>query len=731
MVSTTGGPSNGFGEMTVMLRKVLGTVLLLGALAGCTAPVRVCETDDDCPGGGACAPDLKVCFSGSAEGGACEPACAPYQACTPSNVCVPRYTALTVTPGDGGMVGAGPVAVRAELVKGEGFAGNFPETLSFSVVRSDGGTGGTLAVVTRNEGVYTTQWTPAGEGEFRLTAAHPEAGGPSTTVGLTVDTTGPSFVVLVPPGNAGVPDGGFTYADPMAVAAWRRDQTVTVRVESDSADLDPSSLSVLVRGHAGGTNLEGLSLAQVSPCAGKAFCGTVDVPLWLPGLPAFRGNFAIEVTARDRVGNEVTRTNNIPVSRWKWSFNGAAGPIRASPAIGQSGTVYLGTSDSNGKVFALAPDGTKIWEVQLGSVQGSPAVGEFSAGSERVYVGVNNSSGAGVLYALGANGSISGRCPGAGIESGAISTAAAILNTKLDVEATPVETAVALGNGDALLALRPGATGSRQCSTVPLAGSAQQGASVIAKGTDVYFGAQDTDAKVQSYRFAGTGLAAKSGFTAPVIGTVVTGLGFSSGDRIVGAAGLPVTGSGGIFSFIETDGSGLQKNPGSFTGAPPVRNMSIGTGDVLFYGREVAGGGELIAIDLLATQSRASAPNAGSFVGAPVLGASNTFYTAATSGPSPGIGEVSAWSTGSLNMVWKLNDSVGRAEASPSLDCSRNLDGTAASVPHGVLYVPSIDGKLYAFVVDSRGLDTSAPWPKYQHDSRNTGNPATPITSCP
>jgi hypothetical protein len=318
-----------------------------------------------------------------------------------------------------------------------------------------------------------------------------------------------------------------------------------------------------------------------------------------------------------------------------------------------------------------------------------------------------------------------------GIESGTISTAIAILSTKFEAEAVSVETAVAVGNGDALLALRPGATGSRQCSTVPLSGNVQQGASIIAKGADVYFGSQDADVKVQSYRFAGTGWVGKPGFTAPVIGSVVTGLGFSSGERVVGAAGLPVTGSGGIFSFVETDGSGLQKNPSSFSGAQPVRNMAIGIGDVLFYGREVTGGGALTAIDLLATQARATALNAGSFVGAPALGASNTFYTAAASGPSPGIGEVSAWSTDSLSTVWKLNDSVGRAEASPSLDCTRSPDGTAVAAPHGVLYVPSINGKLYAFVVDSRGLDTSAPWPKYQHDSRNTGNPATPITSCP
>lgn len=712
-----------------MYRKVLATMLLLGALSGCNKALGTCGPNGECGQGGVCDVAQNLCYSlveAELDGGACDPACAPYEACT-SRGCVPRYTALTVTPGDGGLVGAGPVSVQAELVPQPGFTENFPEALDFRVVRNDGGTGGTLTPGPRTAGVYPAQWTPPGDGVFLLTVAHPVAGGPSTTVFLTADTTPPAFTVTVPPADAGVADGGFSYADPVATTAWRRDQTVAVRVESDSADLDPGSLSVLVRGHDGGTHVEGLSVVQATPCVGKSFCGTVDVPLWQPGLPAFRGNFAVEVTARDRVGNQVTRTGSIPVTRWKWSFNGGAGAIRASPAIGQLGTVYFGTADSNGRVFAIAPEGAKKWDVQLGSVLGSPAVGEFSAGNERVYVGVNVTSSTGVLYALGANGSTSARCPG-GVESGLISTSVAVMSTKLDAETASVETAVNLGSTDALLALRPGATGSRQCIILPLTTSGQQGGSIIAKGADVYFGSQD--AKVQSYRFAGTGWEAKPGFTAPAIGTVATGLGFSNGDRVVGAAGLPVTGAGGIFSFVEADGSGLQRNPDPFTGAAPVRNMSIGAGNVLFYGRESAGG-DLTAIDLLATQPRATASGAGSFVGAPVLGASNILYTASASGPSPGVGEVSAWSTGNLEMLWKLNDSVGRVEASPTIDCSRSSDGTAISAPHGVLYVPSLDGRLYSFVVDSRGLDTTAPWPKYQHDARNTGNPSTPISSCP
>ena len=66
-----------------------------------------------------------------------------------------------------------------------------------------------------------------------------------------------------------------------------------------------------------------------------------------------------------------------------------------------------------------------------------------------------------------------------------------------------------------------------------------------------------------------------------------------------------------------------------------------------------------------------------------------------------------------------------------NLDCSRSSDGGVMSGMPGVLYAASQDGKVFAILVDSTGLDPSAPWPKYQHDSRNTGNPGTPITVCP
>jgi hypothetical protein len=75
----------------------------------------------------------------------------------------------------------------------------------------------------------------------------------------------------------------------------------------------------------------------------------------------------------------------------------------------------------------------------------------------------------------------------------------------------------------------------------------------------------------------------------------------------------------------------------------------------------------------------------------------------------------------------------GQIEAGPALDCSRNAAGTPIAGRPGVLYVATNNGLLYSFIVDSRGIETTAAWPKYQHDPRNTGNQQTPLAPfvCP
>jgi hypothetical protein len=110
--------------------------------------------------------------------------------------------------------------------------------------------------------------------------------------------------------------------------------------------------------------------------------------------------------------------------------------------------------------------------------------------------------------------------------------------------------------------------------------------------------------------------------------------------------------------------------------------------------------------------------------GAPVWGAGGYVYTASSTS-----GLIQARRP--LESVEWQFDAESPIEASMNLDCSRTADGGVMPGLPGVLYAAGQDGKVFALIVDSPGLDPSAPWPKYQHDSRNTGNPETPVTSCP
>lgn len=70
--------------------------------------------------------------------------------------------------------------------------------------------------------------------------------------------------------------------------------------------------------------------------------------------------------------------------------------------------------------------------------------------------------------------------------------------------------------------------------------------------------------------------------------------------------------------------------------------------------------------------------------------------------------------------------------SSPNIDCARAPNGSKLPGP-GTLYYGANNGKLYAIIVDNPGIDTTSPWPKYQHDPRNTGSLSTPLSefACP
>lgn len=109
-----------------------------------------------------------------------------------------------------------------------------------------------------------------------------------------------------------------------------------------------------------------------------------------------------------------------------------------------------------------------------------------------------------------------------------------------------------------------------------------------------------------------------------------------------------------------------------------------------------------------------------------LLGEGNWLYVSAASG-------FQAWHQDGGSPEWEATDAGFSTASVPlSIDCTRDSDGSALPRP-GVVYVQTNASELTAIVVDSRGIDTTAPWPKYQHDPRNTGNADTPLSefACP
>jgi hypothetical protein len=163
------------------------------------------------------------------------------------------------------------------------------------------------------------------------------------------------------------------------------------------------------------------------------------------------------------------------------------------------------------------------------------------------------------------------------------------------------------------------------------------------------------------------------------------------------------------------------------TASSRVFNLAIGNGDVAYFGAETATSAELLSLALGTATSPTRVASVDTLRGAPVIGKNDRLYTLNVQG------RVSAWVASSLAPLWNVDLALDLTpkDSSPTLDCRRDEGGVAVGTSSvGNLYFVGTT-KMYAFVVDSPGLDPSAPWPKFQHDARNTGNPATPVTNCP
>ena len=98
------------------------------------------------------------------------------------------------------------------------------------------------------------------------------------------------------------------------------------------------------------------------------------------GIPAFVDETGLKLSLVATNNQLVLRIPDRSPGAQQWSFL-TGGTVDSSPAIGNDGTVYVGSSDN--KVYALDVSGRQKWVFASGGVNNSPAIGEDGS----VYVG--------------------------------------------------------------------------------------------------------------------------------------------------------------------------------------------------------------------------------------------------------------------------------------------------------------------------------------------------------
>lgn len=508
--------------------------------------------------------------------------------------------------------------------------------------------------------------------------------------------------------DPGSPDGGHD--------AFRRDENVSVTVTSHDQDVAAGTVKLRAQGVAAtaGPALE-VPLApcgSANPAASNAFCREGTIALASLPFEAFRAVVSLEASGTDLSSNLGSADAGVNVTRWKWRYSAGA-PIYTTPAIADDGTIVFGTSDGgSGSVYALTTDGVERWSpLEVGPVKASPVIGAVDGGQQLMYAATASSGGKILALDLADALEVAACPPGPSSYAGAFLGSPALVSSGQGL----FEGALGLASGSKLVNIRPAASGADPtCITTDTPATQAFASNIVLAGATAYLAT--AEGLVRSFK-----LDSGNWVKNPAWGG---GLGYTGvGDRSIQPVALTTS---SVFGTTSLKGIfELDRSSGSLQSNFPAGGLSTDPGGpILVLGGAIFGDGQSSTPSLYTVSSDLSSGGieslAAALVGTPLAGKNGLIYLASASG------ELEA-RHGSSTVSWSVALGPGESFlASPTLGCAEGPGSTK-----GTLYVPSVSGSVFSLIVDSPGLDSSAPWPKYQHDIRNTGNPTTPIQSCP
>ncbi len=386
--------------------------------------------------------------------------------------------------------------------------------------------------------------------------------------------------------------------------------------------------------------------------------------IWL-----FPGTYPVKAQARDQYDMTSEWSEGFPViitnlGTLKWRFfTSVYKEIKSSPAIGSDGTIYFGAL--NDTLYALNPDGTLKWNYSANQdIYSSPAIGSDGT----IYFGSYDN----YFYALNPDGSLKWRYrAGTNVHtSPAIGSDGTIYFGQMYSEIFP----------GYLNALNPDGTLKWQ---YPTDCDIYSSPSIGQDGT-IYFGTFSMENETYLYALNPDGSLKwrypTNTQASPVIGSDGT---------------IYFIGSGDYLYALSPDGSlrwCFQKQS---------RSPAIDSDGTIYFG----GGGWFYAINPDGTVKwRYGDPSSGQVVTTtPLISLDGTIYFGG--GVGFGGGLIALNPDGSLK--WEYYVGHNAIESSPAI----GSDGT--------IYFGCNDGYFYAVYGSGQLADT--PWPKFRHDSKNTG----------